>query len=147
MIRSSGQVLVFYALVLSVVLLPMAAYAVDTATVASRRAALQAATAEAAEVGAQHIDVNAFRSTASMQIEASDIHPVLALALARQDPAAVIESVKVRGATIEVVTSESVVLPLPVLVRSVVVSGRALARISPGYDSPSSFLPFSTSTL
>ena len=51
--RESGQVLAFFALVLPIVLVPVGAYAVDATIVASREAALQAATAQAAETAAQ----------------------------------------------------------------------------------------------
>lgn len=145
--RARGQVLVFYALVLPIVLLPVAAYVVDAATLASRHAALQAATAEVTKTAAQHIDVNSLRATGSVRIDGSDIQVVVARALASEQPAAVLDSVSVHGAEIEVVTSESVALPLPVFARRVVLMAHAVARIVPGYDSPSSFLPFSTKTL
>lgn len=142
MTRSRAQVLVFYALVLPLVLLPVAAYAVDAAAITARHAALQAATAEVAEIAAQRIDVDAIRATGSLQVDPRDVQAAVASALAGEEPSASLDAVTVKGSMVTVATSESVSLPLPVLSRAVVVRARAAARIVPGYDNPSSLLPF-----
>jgi len=60
--RETGQVLAFFALVLPIVLLPIAGYAVDATIVASGEAGLQAATAQAAETAAQQLSTGAIRA-------------------------------------------------------------------------------------
>src|SRR6202521_6407192 len=55
--NQAGQVLAFFAIVIPVVLLPVAAYAVDASIVAGREAGLQAATAQAAETAAQQLNI------------------------------------------------------------------------------------------
>ena len=61
--RPTGQTLVMFALLLPLILLPIAGYAAEAALLATRAANLQAATARATEEGAQAIDVAAFRYT------------------------------------------------------------------------------------
>src|SRR5260370_7702721 len=63
-----GQVLAFFALVLSIVLLPVAAYAVDATIVAGREADLQAATAQAAETAAERLNVTSLRPTSPLTL-------------------------------------------------------------------------------
>ena len=143
---STGQVLVLFALVLPLVLVPIVGYGVDSALITERHASLQAATAEAAEIAAQRIDVGALRSTGRLQIDTRDLGSALAAVLSTEEPNAVLDSVAVAGSQVTLSSSEAVELPLPLLSRSAVVRARAAARIVPGYDSPSSFLPLSTST-
>ncbi len=135
----------FFALVLPMVLLPAAAYAVDSAVVVARRASLQASTAEAAEIVAQQIDVNMLRSAGALRVDPSQISGALAV-LASEEPGSRVESSAVSGATVTLVTEENVGLPLPLFGRTVTIRARATARLTPGYDRPSSRLPFSTST-
>lgn len=143
---SHGQVLVLFALVLPLLLVPVVGYGVDSAVIAARHASLQAATAEAAEIAAQRIDIDALRSAGTIQIDAHGLREALTAVLAAEEPNAALESVAAAGSQITVASSERVELPLPFLARSAVVRARATAQIVPGYASPSSFLPLSTST-
>ncbi len=144
--RSHGQVLVLFALVLPLLLVPVVGYGVDSAVIAARHASLQAATAEAAEIAAQRIDIDALRTAGKLQIDPRDLTPELTGVLSAEEPNAVLDSVAVDGSLITVASSERVDLPLSFLTRSAVVRARAAAQIVAGYASPSSFLPFSTST-
>ena len=143
---SGGQVLVLFALVLPLLLVPVVAYGVDSAVIAARHASLQAATAEAAEIAAQRIDIDALRSDGTLEIDAHGVRKALTAILAAEEPKAALDSVAAAGSVITVASSERVELPLPLLTRSTVVRARATAKIVPGYGSPSSFLPLSTST-
>lgn len=144
--RSEGQVLVLFALILPLLLVPVVGYGVDSAVIAVRHASLQAATAEAAEIAAQRIDVDALRTAGTLQVDARDLRPALGAVLVAEEPNAALDSVAVNGPSITVASSERVELPLPFFTRSAVVRARATAQIVPGYGSPSSFLPLSTST-
>ena len=135
----TGQVMVFVALALPIVLLPAVAFAVDAATVAGAQARLEAATARAAEVAVQQIDVNVLRSGAGFALNAPHI--------ALDEPSASIEHVAIDGLTITVETAQSVDLPFDFIgAPAVHLHARATARLAVGYESPSSFLPFSVST-
>lgn len=142
----AGQVLVLFALVLPLLLLPVAAYAVDFSAVASRHASLQAATAEAAEIATQRIDVVAFRAAGTVQVDPHQTASTVTALLRAEEPAAQVVSVSVDGSVITVASSEPVDLPLALFARSIVVTARATARIVPGYASPSSFWPLPIST-
>ena len=63
--RDFGQVLVYVALVLPLVLLPVAAYAVAATALDTRHARLQAAVSQAAEDAVQRLDQAAFRAGAA----------------------------------------------------------------------------------
>lgn len=141
-----GQVLVFFALVVPIALLPLVAFAVDSAVLASRFAALQAATAQAAELAAQRIDVSAFRATGDLLIDGTDLKRWAADVVKAEDPYAAVDSVSAAGATITLETHELVDLPVPLLARASFVRASVTARLVPGYDSPSSAFPLSTST-
>ncbi len=144
--RSEGQVLVFFALVLPLVLLPVAAYAVDASAALARHASLQAAVAEAAEFAAQRIDVAAVRADGTLRIDTTGLRAAIVKVLAAEEPLATLESIAVAGPIVTVIASETAPLPIPLAARSVVVRARATARIVAGYDSPSSFFPLSTSS-
>ena len=143
---AAGQVLVLFALVLPLLLLPVAAYVVDFSVVASRHASLQAATAEVAEIVAQRIDVATLRAVGTLQVDPRDASSEVAALLAIEEPTARVESVALNGATLTVVSDEPVDLPVAVFARSTVTTARATARIVPGYSSPSSFWPLATRT-
>lgn len=143
---SAGQVLVLFALVIPLLLVPVVGYGVDSAVIAARYASLQAATAETAEIAAQRIDVDALRAAGRLQIDGRDLRSGLTAVLGAEEPSAALDAVSVAGPVISVASSEVVELPLPLLAGSVVVRARATAQIVPGYDSPSSFFPLSTST-
>src|SRR5207249_9432593 len=67
--RRRAQVLVFFALVLPLVLLPVAAYAVDAAVAASAFARLEEVTVHAAEQAALQLDVLRLRSGRGVAVE------------------------------------------------------------------------------
>ena len=142
----SGQVLVFFALVLPLVLLPVAAYAVDAAVTASEHARLVEVTVRAAEDAAQQVDVAKLRASGALVLDLD-----AALRAAHDDlmtePGASLIAVGVAGDLVTVATAESVALPLDFVgAARVRVHASATARIAPGYDRPSSLLPLPVST-
>jgi Flp pilus assembly protein TadG len=132
-----GQVLAFFALVLPVVLVPVAAYAVDATIVAGREAGLQAATAQAAETGAQQLNISAIRSTRALTLDPAAVGQVVTQTLVDEEPGARVDAYTVAGAEVSVVTSESVPLPFSIFSQIVSLHARAVARLETGYDSPS----------
>ena len=134
--NESGQVLAFFAVVLPVVLLPVAAYAVDATIVAGREAGLQAGTAQAAETAAQKIDVAAIRSSGALTLDPPAARLAAYQALVEEEPGASVDSYTVAGDQVTVVTSETVTLPFGVFTRSVTLHAHATARLVAGYDSP-----------
>jgi Flp pilus assembly protein TadG len=135
--RECGQVLAFFALVLPIVLLPVAAYAVDATLVAGRAAGLQAATAQAAETAAQQLNVGVLRSTGALTVDLAAATLVAGRTLAEEEPAASIDSSTVTGARVTVVTSERVTLPFSIFARTITLHARAAARLVAGYDTGS----------
>jgi hypothetical protein len=133
----TGQVLAFFALIMPLVLLPVAAYAVDATIVASHEAGLQAATAQAAETAAQQLNISGMRSRSVLTLDAIAVSRVVAATLAQGESGARLDSDTVIGAEVTVVTSEPVTLPFSVFARSVTLHARATARLVAGYDSPS----------
>jgi hypothetical protein len=145
--RQRGQVLAFFAVLLPIVLLPLAAYAVDVAFVSTRAAALQASTAQAAEAAAQQVDVATLRARSVLRVDASIARAVASRAVRDSEPEASVESVVVIGTLVTVTTGETITLPFNFLPQpAVTLHARASARLVPGYDSPSSRLPLPTST-
>jgi Flp pilus assembly protein TadG len=136
-VKQSGQVLTFFALALPVVLLPVAAYAVDATTVASREASLEAATVAAAEAAAQQLNVSAIRSTGALSINTAAALGVAHQTLVEEDPGAVIDTSAVSGTEVDIVTSEQVALAFSVFARAETLHARATARLVIGYDSAS----------
>jgi Flp pilus assembly protein TadG len=134
--NESGQVLTFFALVLPVVLLPVAAYAVDATIVAGREAGLQAATAQAAETAAQRLNVDAIRSSGALTLDPTAVRLVAYQVLVEEEQGASVDSYTVAGDQVTVVTSEVVTLPFGVFTRSVRLHAHATARLVAGYDSP-----------
>ena len=142
-----GQVLAFYAVLLPIVLLPLAAFAVDVAFVTTRSAGLQEATAQAAEVAAQHLDADALRSRSVLIVDALAAPAVASQSLSASEPEATMESVVVVGSTVTISTHEVIRLPFNFLpAQAVVLYARASARLVGGYDRPSSFLPLPISS-
>ena len=142
-----GQVLVFFALVLPLVLLPVAAYAVDAAVSATTLARLQEATTRAAEEAAQQIDVARFRGGGGLAIDVSSAVAVAIEVIRASEPKANVGGVIVSGRSVRVQTSERVILPMRFVgAGDATVSAVAFARLAVGYDRPSSFLPLPTST-
>ena len=143
-----GQVLVFVALVLPIVLLPAAAFAVDAAAATDAQAALEEAVASAAETAAQQIDQVALRSGEGFALDGPRAESVAREVVSAQDPAAGTVRVTVSGLEVTVDAWASLRLPLNFVgTPAVALHATATARLSPGYESPSSFLPFSVRTL
>ena len=145
--RMRGQALVFFALVIPIVLIPVAAYAVDAAVVATGQAHLEEVAALAAEQGAQQIDAVVLRSGGGLMVDFVKAKNVVAAAVAAAEPQASVESVAVTATQVTVILKEQIVVPINVLSRAgVTVRAQASARLVAGYDSPSSFLPFPSNT-
>jgi threonine dehydrogenase-like Zn-dependent dehydrogenase len=145
--RQTGQVLVFFALALPLVLLPVAAYAVDAAVSGTTFARLQEVTATAAEEAAQQVDIIRLRAGAGLAIDAvaaaSTVHDVVASA----DPNAKVVDVAIAGTTVTVKTEEVVALPLVFIgAAAITIHASAWALLAGGYDSPSSLLPLPLNT-
>lgn len=137
---ASGQVLVFFALILPLVLLPVAAYAVDAAIASSAYSELVAVTAVAAEDAAQQIDVTRLRLSDLIAVDRARAVAVAEAELA--GTGAHLDSVDVQGRIVHVTASRVVRLPLDFVGSgSVGLRASATARIAPGYDRPSSRLP------
>ncbi|MHB8611781.1 MAG: hypothetical protein ACYDAL_05045 [Candidatus Dormibacteraceae bacterium] len=136
-VKQAGQVLTFFALTLPVVLLPVAAYAVDATMVASREAGLQAATAQAAEAAAQQLDVGAIRSQGVLSLNGAAAMVVARQTLVEEEPGASLDTSSITGADVSIVTSEQVTLPFSVFARTATLHARATARLVAGYDRPS----------
>ena len=148
MTSQRGQVLVFVALVLPIVLLPAAAFAVDAASAAAVHARLEQATWSAAESAVQQIDAGALRAGRGLTLDQQSVESVARDALAAEDPNATIEGLAVDGLYVTVEAAERLQLPLNFLgAPGVKLRATATARLTLGYESPSSFLPFSVSTL
>jgi Flp pilus assembly protein TadG len=142
-----GQVMAFIAVALAIVLMPIAAYAIDAATVSAAAAALQQATSTAALEAAQQLDTSELRATGVMSVDASAARDVAGNVLAAEAPSAGLTIVVVSGAEITVEAHEVVRLPFALFPSPVVqLDARASARLAGGYDKPSSFLPLSTSS-
>ena len=145
--RMRGQALVFFALVIPIVLIPVAAYAVDAAVVATGQAHLEEVAALAAEQGAQQIDAVVLRSGGGLMVDSVKAKNVVAAAVGAAEPQASVESVAVTATQVTVILKEQIVVPINVLSRAgVTVRAQASARLVAGYDSPSRFLPFPSKT-
>jgi len=142
-----GQVLVFFALVLPLILLPAAAYAIDAAVSASAYARLEEVTTRSAEEAAQQVDASRLRSGGGIGL---DIEAAIARAyevLRSALPAAKVISVSVSGVTVTVRADQVVTLPIQFIGRpAITLHAMAAARLAVGYESPSSLLPLPTST-
>jgi hypothetical protein len=145
--RDRGQVLAFYAVLLPMILLPLAAYVVDAAFVSTRAARLREATAQAAETAAQQVDVDALRSRSVLIVDAQAAPVVASRAMGDLDPGAIVDSVIVVGSTVTISTREVVQLPFNFMPSpATVIQVRVSARLVGGYDNPSSLLPLPTNT-
>jgi Flp pilus assembly protein TadG len=136
-VKQSGQVLTFFALAVPVVLLPVAAYAVDATIIASREAGLQAATAEAAEAAAQQLDIGSIRSTGELTLNRAAALVAGHQTLAGEEPGANVDTSTISGGEVTIVTSEQVTLPFSVFARTATLHAHATAHLVAGYDSPS----------
>lgn len=142
-----GQVMAFIAVALAIVLMPLAAYTIDVATVSAAAATLQEATATAAIEAAQELDAIDFRASGVMKVDAGAAQRAARAVLATETPSASVRSVTVSGLVVTVAAGELVQLPLDFLPsRMVRLEARASARLAGGYDKPSSRLPLPSST-
>jgi hypothetical protein len=145
--RQAGQVLVFFALALPLVLLPIAAYAVDASVTASGYSRLVEVTARAAEEAAQQVDIARLRAGGGISIDAAEAMAMARSVVAGAEPSAQVLDLAVLGQQIRLMTSETVVLPFNLLGRpDVDLHASVTARIAAGYDTPSSRFPLPTST-
>jgi hypothetical protein len=145
--HAGGQVLAFFAVILPMVLMPVAAYAVDAAVVSSRDAGLQGGTVEAAEAAAQQLNISDLRARSGLTVDSVGAHKSATAALSNLEPQASVESVSIDSTEVTVVAGEVVTLPFNFLpVQVVRLRARASARLVAGYDRPSSRLPLPTNT-
>jgi hypothetical protein len=145
--RESGQVLAFFALLLPIVLMPVAAYAVDSVVVSSRAAGLQQATIRAAEDAAQQLSVADLRAQGGLTLDSVRVRSSALATMSVVEPGASVQAVVIDGTQVTVIAVEVVTLPFNFLpVPSVRLAARASARLVAGYDSPSSLLPLPTSS-
>lgn len=131
--------LAFFALVLPMVLMPVVAYAVDTAVLGGSAAALQAAAAEAAEVAVEQIDVAALRAGGGLSLDPAAVISVATAVFLDAEPHASVDSVGIAGPQVTLSVSERVEPPISLWAGSVTLHARASARLSAGYESPNSF--------
>ncbi len=139
----AAQTLVAFALFLPLVLLPVAAYAVQATLLATRASLLQAAAARAAEDASEALDVGAFRSRGILQLDAASAARIASITLAEQDPAARLDEVAVGALTVTVRAHDRVPLAFAGILHaaSVTLTAVATARLTAGYRSPSSRVP------
>ena len=145
--NASGQVLAFFALLLPIVLMPVAAYAVDAVVVSARAAGLQQATVQAAEDAAQQLSVADLRARRGVTLDSARAHSSAVATVAAIEPGASVQAVVIDGTQVTVVAGEVVALPFNFFPEAAArLQAHASARLVAGYDSPSSRLPLPTST-
>src|SRR6266852_5628102 len=93
-----GQVMAFIAVALAIVVMPVAAYAVDAAAVSGAAAALEEATATAALEASQQLDIVDFRMAGALAVDPTEARQVAQAVLSAGAPAATIMSITVVGA-------------------------------------------------
>jgi hypothetical protein len=132
-----GQVMAFIAVALGIVVMPVAAYAVDSATVSAAAAALEEATATAAVEASQQLDISAFRASGALSVDAAAARAAAQAVVAAQVPMASITSVMATGSEITIATHEEVPLPFDFFPgRTVHLQASASAKLASGYDKP-----------
>ena len=146
--RSPGQVMVLMAILIPLVLLPVAAYAAEAGYAASRAALLEWACTRGAEDAAQALDADALRSSSTLQVDPAAADSLARRQVAALDPNAIVDTVTASGTSVAVSAHEDVPATLAFWVPGgrLRVRGVATARLTPGYSSPSSALPFSTNS-
>jgi Flp pilus assembly protein TadG len=144
--HDAGQVLAFFAMILPIVLLPVAAYTVDASVVSGRAAALHAATAVAAETASEQLSVSAKRAGGALALDGGLAKTVATETIANEEPGASTDSISVNGSEVTVSTTEIVTVPFNLFGGPITLHARASARLVAGYDSPSSLLPLPIST-
>ncbi len=138
MIREQrGQVMAFIAVALGIVVMPVSAYAIDSATISAAAAAFEEATATAAVEASQQLDISAFRATGVLSVDAAAARTVAQAFLAAEVPMASIKSLTVTRAEVTIATREEVQLPFDFFPeRTVRLQATASARLASGYDKP-----------
>jgi hypothetical protein len=133
-----AQALVFFAIVLPAVLLPVAALAAETALVAERQSRLSEATALAATAAALALDTTALRAGAGWTLDAPAARRAAAGALSSADPYAVMDGAVVTSNRVTVSAHEVIRLQLAVFAPrgGVSVHATVAAKLTPGYGSP-----------
>jgi hypothetical protein len=134
----AAQTLVIFALIVPLVLLPVAAYAVQATLLATRASLLHAAAARAAEDASQAVDVGALRSSGAIQLDPARATRIARITLAEQDPAARLDYVAVRGLTVTVRAHDAVPLAFGGILNtgSFTLTTLAAAKLSAGYIRP-----------
>jgi hypothetical protein len=120
------------------VLLPIAGFAIQATLLATRVALLQAATARAAEDGAQAVDVAGFRATGVLRLDPTRAEQVAAAAFAEEDRQARLDAIEVGATTVTVRAHDEVALGFGGILSagSVRLSAAASARLAAGYSGP-----------
>ena len=131
----SGQALVLMALLIPLVLLPIAAYGVEAGYAASRQAQLQWACARAAEEAVQQVDVGVLRSTSTLGIATPQAQSAADQALQSLDPRAVLDRITFTGTDAQVTAHE---VFWSWLLGRLTIRAVCSAHLAGGYDSPSS---------
>jgi len=137
-LRQRGQTLAFVALVLPLVLLPVAGYAVEASRLAALQARLQEVTALAAMDAAQQLDVAALRAGAGLQLDPPAAAAAARASLSSQDPDARLVAVEVSGAVVNLGAEQQVPLVFGAVLpaASVTLKAAARARLRAGFDRP-----------
>jgi hypothetical protein len=137
--HQQGQALAFFALVLPLVLLPVAAFGVEAGWLAARQAHLAEVTAQAALDAAQQLDTAALRAGGVWRLDPAAARQVVTSDLALQEPAAVLDGLVIAGARLTVTVHESVPLQLGAFAGPRAATLRAVvsARLAAGYGSAS----------
>lgn len=135
--------MVSFAVILPLVLMPVAAYAVEATYIATRQAALAEVAAQVAEDSAQQVDESTFRSGGPLQVDPGEARAMAFTSLARRDPAATLRSFTVSGRSVSLRLEETVPLRFAAWVPGgqVTIAAPASARLAAGYWSPSSLMP------
>jgi len=134
----AAQTLVAFALFLPLVLLPVAAYAVQATLLASRASLLQAAAARAAEDASQAVDIGALRSRGVLRLDLAEATRIAGASLAGEDAAARLDGVAVGTDSVSVSAHDQVPLAFGGILRAgtVTLTTMATARLVSGYRNP-----------
>lgn len=146
--RQAGQALPAVALLVPLALLPIAAYAIESARLAAVQARLQETLTLSAEAAAAQLDAASLRAGAGVLVDPAAAKRVATAALTQAEPGAVLDSIAVRGSEVTLAGHETLRLDLGGILQvgGATVRAGARTRLTPGYDSPSSLLPFSRSS-
>lgn len=134
-----GQAMVFFALILPLVLLPVAAYAIESTSLSARQARLAEVASLVAIDAAQQLDVAQFRAGRGLAVDAGAGGATALADLANLEPGASLDSLNVTGPRLTVWIHETVPLRLAAFLRGagVTLHASAIATLTPGYQVPS----------